>query len=279
MPPSATDATGNIDAELRRIDRETFLPEQALASVASKALFYPHSGRDVLTPVRIFAPFVSDFWFCDLNYFPASRPADQARPVLDQCGDYRLIGTEVVGAPGADLDRRTSPTGKTYLWIDPARLSETYEHLASGRTFRVHRRRGFAYTAFVTEDIDLGVFFYRRDSSEGGDPRGQASGAWLTNVRYRKSPRGRFLGEVLERVPHEGLMVTDGVRMENEQTRAIYGSLRQFIQSDIGGREALDASRPFADREGRTFQPVGHTNRGYGPTLAWQIARPGGECG
>lgn len=268
-----------MDAYLRRIDRATFLPEQVLESVAGKALFYPHSGRDVLTPVRIFAPFVSDFWFCDLHYFPAALPADQARPVLDQCEDYRLVSTEVVGAPGADPERRTSPRGKTYLSIDPARLSETYEHLATGRTFRVHRRRGFAYTAFATESIDLGVFFYRRDSSEGGDPRGMASGAWLTNLRYRKAPRGRFLGEVLERVQHGGLIVTDGVRMENEQTRAIYGSLRRFIHSDIDGREALDASRPFEDQEDRTFQPVGHTNRGYGPTLVWQVTCPDGENG
>lgn len=268
--------TSRGESELLRIDRATLLPETVGAAVAGKSLFYPNSGSDLLTPIRVFAPYVSDFWFSDWRYFRLSEPADLASPVLPSGSEYRLLTIDIKGEPAADPESRRDDKGRSYWWISPARLTETYEHEPSGRVFRVHRRRGFSYTAFVTEDIDLGVFFYRRDSNEGGGPRGGTlGGAWLTNLNYRQCPR-RFLGEVLDRLANRGLIVTDGVRMENDETRAIYGALRQFtsLSTTVSGRRALEASRPFLDLEDRFFAPVGYTTKGYGPTLVWQVSRP-----
>jgi hypothetical protein len=55
-------------------------------------LFYPGSGNDLLVPIQLFSPFVTDFWFVDKGYFSPGHqdthydgldiPATMQRPLL-----------------------------------------------------------------------------------------------------------------------------------------------------------------------------------------------------
>ena len=118
------------------------LSTTVLESLSGTTLFYPCSGADLKVPLEIFAPYVTDFWFVDCNYFlhessvtrmfPYMRPAALQPPVLAGDERYALLETRIEGPP------RWNPQ---YRDITPCILTETYAHRTSGREIRIHRRR------------------------------------------------------------------------------------------------------------------------------------------
>lgn len=52
-----------------RVGEQYILDNEALAAVEGTALFYPCSGNDLDVPIRLFSPFVAEFWFVDRGYF------------------------------------------------------------------------------------------------------------------------------------------------------------------------------------------------------------------
>jgi hypothetical protein len=179
-------------------DKLAFIETQALEKLQGSRLFYPCSGADLITPIRLFSPYIQDFWFVDRGYFRSShqdtreygldRPADQHAPLLQRVSDYRLIDVRIEGPhdqSGYDTD------------IKPCVRTEVYEHLPSGRLITVNMRRGYGYSAFRDDIGSLGVFFYRGDSQgEGGSGK-----HWLKKEHIR---------EVLAKLDNHGLMVLDG---------------------------------------------------------------------
>ncbi len=129
-------------------DEQMFINPEALSHVKDTSLFYPCSGGDLTVPIRIFAPFVTDFWFVDKGYFvPGNQDtrqsgldisADKQPPVLKDNHDYQLIGTNMVGPPAASRHEHTD--------IEPCILTENYRHIPSGRMVNIHRRRGFGFS-------------------------------------------------------------------------------------------------------------------------------------
>jgi len=45
------------------------LGKDELESIRDSTLFYPCSGNDLLVPIELFSPYVTDFWFVDRGYF------------------------------------------------------------------------------------------------------------------------------------------------------------------------------------------------------------------
>ncbi len=78
-----------------------FYPVALRGFLDGKSLFYPCSGSDLMTPIRLFAPHVTCFWFVDIGYFSPGhqntgfcgmdRPADQVDPTLASEPDYELL--------------------------------------------------------------------------------------------------------------------------------------------------------------------------------------------
>ena len=125
------------------------LPEE----IKDTTLFYPCSGNDLVVPVQLFAPFVTDFWFVDSGYFSSGhqdtrhygfdKPADKQKPLLKADRNYRLIGEPtIVGTPDWQSN---------IYDIEPCVLTETYQHIASKRRIKIHRRRGYGFSAFKKE--------------------------------------------------------------------------------------------------------------------------------
>lgn len=230
-----------------------------LQAVENTTLFYPHSASDFRLPIRLFAPFVKDFWFADLGHFGPSDPADKARPIINSAKDYKFLGAEIMGPPVAVIERRPYP------FIEPCVRTESYLHVESNQIVRLHRRRGFSVSAFHKLP-NIGVFFYRRDSSEG------SSVAWLAAPDYSPRKRQKWLvQELMDKMSDKGLIVTDGSRCDGKHNP--YKGFRQFSRDRTIGEEAVSQAEPFEDLEGRKFECVGYAGKGNGPTLIWQISK------
>lgn len=241
------------------------LCRNVLPYIENTALFYPCSGNDLVVPIQLFAPSVTDFWFVDHGYFSSDhhdtkdygfdKPADKQKPLLEADSNYRLIGKPTIaGPPNWDSNDRD---------IEPCVLTETYLHIASERCFRIHRRRGYGFSALRKEITSLGVFFYRGDSEgEGG-----SGNLWLASDH---------ISDVLKKLVDGGLIVTDGSqhgRTHAKNYAKEYEELWKYRKCSMDVKEIkkIIESARFTDEEGRTFTCVGYAGHRYGPTLIWQV--------
>jgi hypothetical protein len=213
------------------------VPETILSNLKNGSLFYPCSGDDVVTPIKAFSPYLSDFWFVDIRSVNPSL-------IEKRCG-YRLVDSHNERVEGETLRRR-----------EPFRITvnhEVYRNISIGAEIRVHRCCGRGYDAFrvlfKNKSQKISVFFYRGDSmGEGG-----SGFYWLRRGRLRN------LLEVLE---DGGLIVSDG---SNAMRR-----LAVFHSGDsMTGSEAFSEAETFRFAN-RQFQCVGYLDNRYGPTLIWQ---------
>lgn len=235
------------------------IPQANLELLQDKSLFYPCSGNDLLTPIKIFAPYITDFWFVDCAYFSMGAPADKSLPVLQNNPNFQFIHKSIDGPAGWPRENKN---------ITPCILTETYKHIASGREIRIHRRRGYGFSALKNETrlTNLGVFFYRGDSQgEGG-----SGNMWL-------SPE--HLEEALKKIADNGLLVLDGSDgggwKSNKKANSIYRKIRTYTwkrENDIDSPEILiNTLGDASDNKGRTYKCIGYAGMKYGPTMIWHV--------
>jgi hypothetical protein len=238
-----------------------YIPDKWLVAVAGTTLFYPCSGSDIAEPIAIFAPFMKDFWFADLDYPAGLRMA----PALRETGDLScsLLDVEIEGEASAEM-----------VWLGncrflpPSRRIETYRR-RDGSTFRVIRRRGFGEIGLGTEFADgsIGVFFYRGDSlGEGGSGL-----SFFANKRRRYSPLSDLFSLLSRKLAPPALVVTDGANTPRHGRAPV----AKFARTSISSEEAFEqcrGQRYMAGGHSRTC--VGYAGQRYGPTLAWAVERP-----
>jgi len=242
--------------------KDWILDEKILHGIEGKALFYPCSGNDLLVPIEIFSPYVTDFWFIDRGYFSpghqdtrfygADVSADKQPPVLLSDNRYKFLNKVIEGPPSWDPYK---------MDIEPCVLCETYLHIQTGREIRVHRRRGYGFSAIRNETAigKLGVFFYRGDSQ--GD--GGSGNLWLSK---------EHLNEVLERLVNGGLLALDG---SDGSPWGRGGEISKYAWKSPSQRpsELIKSMTAFQDNKGRRFACVGYAGNRYGPTMIWQVHR------
>ena len=241
-------------------------------------------------PIRLFAPYVTDFWFVDIAYFrtgrgldqrlPSALAADIAPPVLEGRTEYELLDTTVIGPSVAQHETRQDSSqepARSYPYLEPCVRTDLYRHTPTGKQFRVHRRRGYSYCAFNKVEFVLGVFFYRGDSGEGSNT------PWLSTLG---GPRPRsFIGEVLERLVDGGLLVTDGSRcgeycpLGQVRHSFPYAELARFREpGSPRGPETANLAHSITDPAGRRLDCVGYAGAAHsGPTLIWKVTKPSAE--
>ncbi len=243
---------------------EFILEKDVLSEIKDTVLFYPSSGNDLITPVKIFSPFITEFWFVDKGYFvPGDQdtrfygfdaPADKQAPLLGSNKEYKLVDTQLRGA--ASWSRYDSD-------IEPCILTEIYLHHSSGKHITIHRRRGYGFSALRTEIKKLGVFFYRGDSwGEGG-----SGNLWLESGH---------VNEVCEKFNSTGLIVTDGSNYGRNRM-CVYRKFTKYCSEskDIleSPAELIESMEQFQDSYGRKFKCVGYAGYRYGPTMIWQVKK------
>lgn len=240
------------------------IQQEVLDSLKDSSLFYPCSGKDLLIPIQLFSPYITDFWFVDRGYFSSNHqdteaygydiPADKQLPILRESPDYVFIKCEIEGP--ADWDQYNPH-------IKPCIQTEFYEHCLSKREIRIHRRRGYGFSAFRTEQrlrSRLGVFFYRGDSMGGGG----SGNRWLGPDHLK---------EVCDILIDGGLVVTDGSNHRN-----CFKALWKYHRTSAVGMtdtEIVESLMPFTafSEYPKTFTCIGSVGVAYGPTLVWQVRK------
>lgn len=223
------------------------LTDSVLENLRDGCLFYPCAGDDVLLPVELFAPFITDFVFVDKAYFDPSdqdgrymtfgRPVKSAVPALERHPAYALVEVKIW---------RSRPDEPQYrYWLGPCQRTEIYTHLPTGRIIRLHRIRDAGFRAFTRMPIKFQVFFYRGDSEgEGG-----SGNHWLSE---------RWVEAVLSRMTDQGLVVTDGYNtgFEENPYAALWSS------------RGHDYCRSMNSRTGHRLDWIQAVNR---TTHAWEV--------
>jgi hypothetical protein len=259
-----TEIAKYIEEQYPRDDGRVFVDRSALEKIKGTTLFYPCSGADLITPIRLFAPYVQDFWFVDRGYFRSGhqdtrhygfdRSADRHRPVLEGDPNYRLLGVRIEG---------NNDLSKYHDDIDPCVRTEEYEHLPTGSMITVNKRRGYGFSAFRNVMSTIGVFFYRGDSQgEGG-----SGNHWLKKEHIR---------EVLAKLSDNGLMVLDGSDglPYRRKTFGEYSSFWRYQDDNFTSQQEIkERCKSFRDTRGNAFECVGFAGRRYGNTLVWQLQR------
>lgn len=259
---------------------ECCLKTGVLEALTDKALFYPCSGMDFRVPFAVFSPWISDFYFVDKGYFSPmdqdmagkalGRSIQKIMPVLSRLPEYQLLDIELSGDFSMSAaSRKQIPDLMTdSIWSVPvAERVETYLHLPTHRTVRLHFRRDDGVSALLSLErkIDLGVFFYRGDSmGEGG------SGVmWLQH---------RLISWVMSIIANLGLFVTDGSQHDGmgwQQDRGVALGYKDFWLHRNGncihGERFSDSEYLFLDQAGRCIKLSGVLGKRYGRTLVWQI--------
>ena len=215
------------------------LSDEVLEHLQAGSLFYPSAGSDTATPIEVFSPWLSDFWFVDNAY--------DGTPLLRNNSNYQLLRHQEKSVNGKTLKKQEPFEIKVY--------QEIYERTQNQRHITVHQCQGRGYDVFRIllrgKCAPLSVFFYRGDSP--GD--GGSGFYWL------KKPRLKNILEVLE---DYGLIISDGSNATRE--------LRTFHNCSGVEGTAQERVKPFTFAK-RCFQCVGYLGERYGPTLAWQVKR------
>ena len=213
-----------------------FLVDHAADGFVARRLFYPSAGGDTGTPIRVFLPWIDEFWFVDKAY-DLTSPFAKTRPLVDDSTEV-LTGTTIRSGERFEVTVRR----ERYRW--------------EGKLVTVHRCRGRGYdtfrTAFAIPGKTLSVFFHRGDSQgEGG-----SNFYWLDRQR---------LVNVVRCLEPGGLIVSDGSNAMSEFSPL--GS-RPAVAPD-----AAHLPPPF-EAASRKFFCVGYLGRRYGPTLVWKVVQP-----
>jgi hypothetical protein len=236
------------------------LPPDFLEKVKDTALFYPCSGNDLMLPIQLFSPYVTDFWFVDRGYFRPGHcdtkqygydvSADTLAPILSGNENYELKSKSIDGPVTCDA---FNPE------IEACVLSEVYRHKESNREIRIHRRRGYGFSAFKNVIHAFGVFFYRGDSQ--GD--GGSGNYWFAPEHFES---------VLAKLVDGGLIVTDGSKNDHSTAYSEF-SKKYFTEEECGlsPHELIKTYSIFKDSINNKFTCVGYVGHRYGPTLVWQV--------
>lgn len=247
---------------------------QALERIEHLPLFYPCSGKDLKAPIETFALYIKEFWFVDKYYFEDREP-EKERPALALEDGYKLLNVAFRKIDDSVWEGRKNVYEAHYEVCPRVVRTETYQHLTSGSIITVHRHRRTGPSALRTEIDQLGIFYYRGDSGEGG-----SGTEWLTICKWPGAKEQKKIVEkdalifkVLDKLVDGGLLVTDGSMCKDEPHP--YWELQRFHMNQEVRTNAVDLAQPFTAPTGREFRCIGYAGEhGKGPTLIWQVSRP-----
>jgi len=248
------------------LDELRFLPPEEefvkLGRLPSRTLFYPCAYLDWHEPVRLFVPRINVFWFADTFYFSGATPQNTLT-VFKRNPEYTFIDRSV-SLP--DLSPDDWMNDRKYRGIAPSILTEKYLHRQSQTIITLHRHHRRGPSALRKELSKISVFFYRRDSADGG------SGTfWLTSTATARK-KGRDLPAlIIDKLDDSGWLVTDGSMCYGEKWRNPYLFLIETARKIERNWSFNDLS--IFDLYGNCFTLIGGGPPKDRPLLFWRITK------
>lgn len=228
------------------------IPEKYLKLVEGKQFFYPCAGYDYIEAVNAFFPYIIEFTFCDLIY---NFKSDNLFLVGD---DFIFLTSEIIQYPEVDITEKTLYCRS----VRPEMLINTYVHKTTKKILTLKFRTGFGqYALQEFEDKSIGVFMHRGDSATSGESSSNVF--YLGNKKRNHEILSNLFDKLSLKLSDNALIVSDG---SNCKTKF----LKKFFKKEISGDLALEELQ-FFNKWNYTWNPVGHMNNKYGPTIVWQI--------
>lgn len=250
-------------------------PEVNLSNLKGKLLYYPFSGWDWKTPIKLFRENIDEFWFVDQNYSFSDKKLFR----LFGIKDMHFISESLVGEEKKQpVEIRITEKGQPYNYLEPGYLKQIYQYRY--REITIIFRRGYDYTSLFgpsslnVAESRLGIFFLRGTSSEGG-----SNHPWNHPVPVRMlrgQPKVSLPRKLVNTLPDGGLIVTDGslsYPFNNISTGFEFESFSKFHHMKISGNEAMKMASPFRDNQGNLFICIGYVDDRDSPTLIWQVIK------
>lgn len=197
----------------------TFL--ETCFKLRGKKLLYPCAGSDVTEPFKLFAPYLDELIFVDINY-------QFHRPKLLSFTGWTEDVTQasLVGPPSIEM-AYIKCNDLCYREMKPAWFSRTYVNDSTRHKVKVTLRRGFGqYALNELGDHELGVFFHRGDSSgEGG-----SNVFYFGNRPSRHPPLANLLEKIQRKLAYPAIVVSDGSNADVRQLRRASSSNEGFFE-------------------------------------------------
>lgn len=240
---------------------EFFIEPEWLAAVYGRKLFYPAAGNDIQEPLAAFRDQIDEFHFCD-PYYPQGLSIPRA---LADGDGLKFVEREAEGTPSAAMEGRRTDDGRSYRFLAPSRLVETYQR-DDGSLIKVGRRRGFGQIALSEfSPGSIGVFIHRGDSpGESG-----SNVYFFSNKKARYEPCGNLFTKLMLRLSDKALVVSDGSNMSLAKLKRRYRAAR------FEGREQYESYKdhPF-DLGGFQWTCIGWLgSQGRRVSLVWGVTR------
>ena len=206
--------------------------------------------------MRDFAPFLKEMHFADRDYFRTE--IEKQTPLYGLTSQFRLRSMEWETSPV--LDEKYAIANWIMRDQEPLTRRENYSFTRRELEIVMHKQNSLAVFESLPE---LGIFFYRGDSSEGGNVAWLSANQWQTG-----SNQPAMLTAVLDKLADGGLLVTDGSRIEDKPSEI--APLAQFSNQNVDVE--ADQVAPF-QAFGRRFQLLGTLKPGRRPTLVWRVEK------
>jgi hypothetical protein len=236
------------------------IPKSALEHIEGSSLFYPCSGKDTLGALKLFSPYITDFWYTDIYYFGMCR--GDRTPTPGDSRQYKFISREIKGPERAEMTTKYDEVKKEYYRdIEPCVVTEKYLHIPSGRIITFNLKRGFGEYTLRNFDKKLGVFYYRGDS--GGE--GGSGITWLDSKRIKL---------ICSKLMDGGLIVTDGSNSSRNGKFNEFEKYHHPAENKPSPEEMIGSMKPMKGINGLTITCIGYAGERYGATLIWQIKKP-----
>lgn len=232
-----------------------------LAHCPSRTLFYPASYRDIHDPIQLFFPFINTFWFVDMGYFHNGNVHDVPPTRLDRKA-FRLLDKQT---RMPDLQPDEWLTDRKYQGYPPLIRTDRFDDLQTGEILTVHRHKRRGPSALRKELPGISVFFYRRDSNEGG-----SGTLWLSETSKLRKKKRSLPRLIIDKLENGGWIVTDGSLCEETHNPYRFFKLASNQCKSSGKLDSWSEQ----DDLGNHFDCIGYACEGYGPVLIWKVTKP-----
>ena len=105
-----------------------------LLPLQGKSFLYPSAGTDWHEAIDLFSPYISSFWFVDINYVFDQDP----RPMLADDANFVFKEKQIDGNPQSVIENKCDEDGRRFRFLEPSVLKDWYEYQPTNRIIEIN---------------------------------------------------------------------------------------------------------------------------------------------
>lgn len=219
-------------------------------------LYYPCSRYDIVHPYLIFKNQINNFIFCDKYLKMIDFEKLFEGTIKSKIEDNYSIRNKRIRYNYSKNQNNINNLVLEKVIIFNHKTEDLNFFIDSEKT--ITQRQGNGYNGLLTLDSNIDIFFYRRDSCDGG-----SCCNWL---------RKPSLNAVLYKLNDTGFIVTDGSNLR--KSSFVFGDNFEYFHNYMKIKKDNSIEKMVKlDKYGNAYELVGRITEGYGPTLVWKVTK------